>query len=162
MYQAYRLLLLPLLLLFLCTVTEAQTDRDTLKGHQSIGVLVENLRSEIENSGVTREQLQSDVELALRKAGIKVDDGASSYLYVNINMIRAKTTQGVEIGLAYSIELDFKQPATLSVSKTLAIVTTWTKGTVGVTGRDDSRSVRTGLNDYVSRFINDFLAANQK
>ena len=93
MHQAYRLSFPFLLLVFLCTVAEAQTNRDTLKGHDSVGVVVENLVGEIESSVITREQLQTDVELALRKSGIKVDDKASGYLYVNVNVIRAKTSR---------------------------------------------------------------------
>jgi hypothetical protein len=133
-----------------------------LKGHQSIGVIVEELTSEIENKGITRAQIQADVELALRKAGIKVDNNSPSALYLNASIMRTKTSEGIEIGLAYDIQLSFQQPATLSVNKSIDIVTTWNKGVLATTGRDNFRAIRDDINDYVSQFINDFLAANQK
>jgi hypothetical protein len=151
--------LFSLLFLVQCNI-KAQTERESLKGHQRIGVVIENLTSEIENKGITRDQLQADVEVALRKSGIRIDNDSPGYLYVNINIISAKTSQGVELGLAYDVQVQFKQLATLSINKVIAVVTTWESGTTGVVGHGDVGAIRNRINDFVTRFINDFLAAN--
>ena len=49
-----------------------QESRAVLRGLQGCEVVVENLRPEIERGGLTREQLQTDMELKFRMAGIKV------------------------------------------------------------------------------------------
>jgi len=49
---------------------DSELDRATLRGLQGVDVIVENLTPEVERAGLTRQQLQTDVELRLRKAGI--------------------------------------------------------------------------------------------
>jgi len=46
--------------------------KDTLKGLHGVEVVVENPGPEVEKHGLTRQQIQTDVELKLRLAGIKV------------------------------------------------------------------------------------------
>src|SRR2546425_12694340 len=68
--------------------------RATLRGLSGVGVIIENLPDpEVERAGLTRQQLQTDVELQLRQAGITVltweetpkTPGAPS-LYVRVNV----------------------------------------------------------------------------
>src|SRR5207249_4173290 len=51
---------------------DSEADRATLRGVEGVDVLVEALKPEVERAGVTRQQLKIDVELQLRKAGIRV------------------------------------------------------------------------------------------
>src|SRR5258708_19984091 len=78
------------------SAVKAQTnpDRANLKGAGPTRVLVEALRPEAEATGLTREQIQSEVELRLRKAGIQVlddndDNSLSPYLYINFSTIKS-------------------------------------------------------------------------
>ena len=49
-----------------------ESTRATLRGLPGMAVLIENLAPEVERAGFTRRQLQTDVELRLRQAGIRV------------------------------------------------------------------------------------------
>jgi len=67
--------------------------KDTLKGLQGVHVLVESLNPEVEKYDLTKQQLQTDVELRLRQNSIKVlseeellSTPGKSYLYVNVNI----------------------------------------------------------------------------
>ena len=62
------------LLLALCSLGFAQDTRDTdvLRGLAGVAVTVNDLPKEAEQDGLLKAQLQTDVELRLRKAGIMV------------------------------------------------------------------------------------------
>src|SRR4029077_17100336 len=66
---------------------DSAKERITLKGLSEIYVLAEmNPRQEV--FGLPTDQVQSDVELRLRKAGIVVTKNVlSPYLYVNLNVL---------------------------------------------------------------------------
>jgi membrane-bound lytic murein transglycosylase D len=65
-------------------------DPRSLRGIQALRVVVEDLSSAVEQAGLHRTDIQTDVELKLRLAGIKVlpEDAQplSPYLYVNANV----------------------------------------------------------------------------
>jgi hypothetical protein len=69
--------------------------RRTLKGIKAVAVIVEKLREEAPK-GLTEQQLQNDVELRLRNAGIAIipsnqaNQGAAPYLYVRVNSIQCR------------------------------------------------------------------------
>jgi hypothetical protein len=46
--------------------------RETLRGLGAVHVVIEHLQPNAERAGLTRSQVQTDVELRLRKAGIRV------------------------------------------------------------------------------------------
>ena len=52
--------------------SDSETSRATLRGLEGVCVLIEDLTPEIEQAGLTKSQLQTDVELRLRQAGIPV------------------------------------------------------------------------------------------
>ena len=70
-----------ILVLLLLASTGAQgldneNTRATLRGLNGVQVVVEDMmKPDIERDGLTRQQLQTDVELRLRKAGISGLDG---------------------------------------------------------------------------------------
>src|SRR5437773_705618 len=100
------------LLLLMTTGALAQdAQRKTLKGIKSIEVVVADFKSDAENRGINKEQVQADAELAFRKAGIKVEKDSVGSLYINADIIR-QTAQGTETGvLSYCIGVEFNQPA---------------------------------------------------
>ena len=51
---------------------DSEQSRASMRGIEGVGVVVESLDPEVERAGLTKHQLQTDVELQLRKAGIRV------------------------------------------------------------------------------------------
>jgi hypothetical protein len=70
--------------------------RATLRGIEGVNVAIESLEPEVERAGLVRQQIETDVELRLRKAGIRVlteeerqGTPGAPYLYINVNVITA-------------------------------------------------------------------------
>ena len=140
-------------------------ERATLRGLQGVQVLVEDLRPEVERAGLTKQQLTTDVELQLRKAGIRVfakqerlRAPGQPWLYVNVNTLLLSN------GLAaYNISVVLNQRASLDINTSAANVVTWHSeglGTVGVSYVSDT--VRKYVRDHVDRFINAYLSVNPR
>jgi hypothetical protein len=51
---------------------DTEDTRATLRGVEGVLVVVEDLGDDVEQAGLTRQQLQTDVELRVRQAGIRV------------------------------------------------------------------------------------------
>ncbi len=157
------------IVVFLCiwgtsiTSVSARTEkeRESLRGLQGVGlVLVEELPSNLEKYGLTTGQLQSDLELRLRKAGIPVSSGKDFESAVNHLYVRITTHQDREIN-AVAIEITFKEPAKLMRNPSaLAFATTWESNSVGVVGLSNVKSLREGVFQHVDEFIKDYLSVN--
>ncbi len=139
---------------------DSEIDRATLKGLGSFSVACD-INPITERLGLTCEQVLTDVELQLRKAGIRIDDTKKSYyLYVNVNV--------VDSGLntyAVAMEVSFQQPVRLDRAPTINVLApTWGIYPVVLT------TPRTGytefcrqyLRDLADRFANAFLSVNPK
>jgi hypothetical protein len=114
--------LLLALAISLATVAPQSTtdERDSLIGIPGVRVLIENLSADALATGLSADQLKTDVELKLRLAGIKVISLPINGLYVQITYLKAETVQG-EIGFSCYVEVSFRQPATLSVNQKLVM-----------------------------------------
>jgi hypothetical protein len=114
-------------------------ERESLRGQKAVGVLVASIHPDAERDGLTREQLQTDVELRLRKAGIPMrgDEGPGRtrktrpiILYVSIDTI--KTNLGL---YAYAIRIEANQTVALKAPEmVLTLGTTWSTGSIGTVG----------------------------
>jgi hypothetical protein len=140
--------------------------RDTLKGLQGVGVCVEYLPPEVEKYGLTKQQLQTDVELRLRQNGIRVFSAQElvltsgmPFLYVNIHIVATG-----DFGLAaYSISLKLMQNVFLARDRTKScLASTWDRNWTGSVGVNKIETLRESVKDSVDMFINDYLAANPK
>jgi hypothetical protein len=117
-----------------------------------------------ERLGLTEDQIKTDVELRLRKAGVRVltkekwvSTPGAPHLFVVINTyIRS------DIGLcAYSIRLELNEM--VSLARSLKVIgTIWERGATGMVGVDKIGGLRSSVGDQVDIFINDYLAANPK
>lgn len=151
------------IILLLPDISHALTaNQKALVGLKGIGVLVEYMQPQAERLGLTRDQIRTDVELRLRKAGIKVltekeysEVPGQPWLYVNIN-----TAMGTLPGIcAYSIKVDLEETVTLANGfKTRSAI--WNIGYVGLIGIRKTNYIRNPLSDLIDEFINDYLAAN--
>ncbi len=135
-------------------------DRATLKGITTIRVVVDNLDPEAERDGLTKDQLQTDVELRLRKAGIRVTslraESESSYLHLAVNTI--KDSSGV---YAFNIVLEFDQWVILERNRNVfRFAPTWGVSSVGTVDAEYLREVRGSVADKVDKFIKAYLEQN--
>lgn len=136
-------------------LTISAAPEDTLRGIGPIDVLVENMDLEDEQDGLTKQMLQTAVELRLRQNGIPIDENASPYLNVNVNAMKHDT------GLyALCIQVSLKQPVRLVTGLVTTRATTWDVGTVGIGGANNLRQARDAVLDYIDQFSNDYLAVN--
>jgi hypothetical protein len=141
-------------------------ERASLAGLTGVTVVVEGMRPDAEREGLRQSTLQTDVELKLRQAGIRVLTEAERILtpgiprlYLNVNtMLRD------EIGaFAFSINLRLMQKVRLDRNPIIVSEgTTWSTGSVGTVGVRELATVRESIRDQVDEFINAYLAANPK
>lgn len=167
MHRAKCALLLALLLA-LPAVALADSDRQraTLAGLRGVQVLIESLDPDAERDGLSKTQLQADVELKLRLAGIKVLIQEQSFrtpgspcLYVSVQAIELVPMYAVrvEVSLRQNILLE-RNPSIMALG-----VATWeTKGLAKFTGRIMDQETRKDVADKVDQFINAYLSVNPK
>ena len=133
------------------------SDTKSLQGLQAIGVVVEDITSEGRRTGLTSQQIKTEVELELRKVGIRVDESVDEFLYVVTNIIEAEEIDH----FVYSLELSVEQPVTLERDSSFLVAITWTQGYVGIISQDRARNtIRESIRYLVGIFLNDYLAVN--
>ncbi len=132
----------------------------SLKGISALFVDVEYLPVSAKPLGLTKETIQTDVELKLRLAGMRVvalGEGVklpgSPYLYVNVNL-----TADARAG---SVNIDLEQDALLQRNGEFATaVTTWHTGALMT--NPTAQDIRAEVKDVVDKFLNDWLSVNPK
>jgi hypothetical protein len=143
--------------------------RETLRGLRGIKVVIEHLKPHTERAGLRRSQIQTDVKLRLRKAGIRVltlEEGLATpggpYLYININS--SPGTGPLANLVAFNIEVALKQSAFLTRNTAITTLgaTTWSIGFLVGVHQEDVRQIRDYVGDLVDAFINDYLSVNRK
>jgi len=143
------------------------SNRATLRGLKGFGVLVEKLPPEVEKEGLKSDQLQREVEIKLRTAGIKVMTKEESfktpgepYLYININVNIAKTESDI---YPYSIDLLLIQKVSLLRDpKLTSYAVTWSTGGVGSIGKPIVGQLGESAEAMVDVFIKVYLVENPK
>ena len=134
----------------------------SLKDLPGVRVVVEHFRSGAEDAGFDSQAFQTDVELKLRMAGIKVTkDPDFPELYLNVNALHRERNRNH----AYGISLNLIQPVRLQSQlrsdpeKTAEDIwaITWTTGLLGFGVVADARAA---VKDLVDRFVNDWLEVN--
>lgn len=156
-----------------------EKQKATLRGLTGVYVLVEKINDSVKDYGITENQIRTDVELRLRKAGIRVLSQSESfntpgepYLYIKIGIVNIQTSgDNFRFGYAYDITVSLEQDVLLErkimADKNTPVqipisAATWERGTLGVLPKADVRSIRDDVNDYIDQFINDFLAVNPR
>ena len=144
-----------------------KSNRATLRGLKGIGVLVEQLPPEVENGGLSKDQLQKDVEAKLRAAGIKVltrEECAKTpgepNLYINVNVNIAKTESDI---YPYSLDLLFIQKVSLlRDQKITSYGVTWSTAGVGSITKTMVSQLRESVREILDIFIKAYRAENPK
>ncbi|SRR5579864_486967 len=141
--------------------------RKSLTGLHAVAVLVENLRPEVESAGLARATIQTDAELKLRLAGIRVlaidrhrAEPGAPVLYINANV-----SMGSDGMWGYSLHVALVQEVQL-VRNPAMIVPAETWSTDGAGAYTSSHtipdSVRSAVKDSIDQFVNAYLEVNPK
>jgi hypothetical protein len=169
---------------------DTKKTRETLRGVTPIYVVIEGITPELEQNGMSLNQLKTDVESQLRKAGIDVittvaeRDAAESFpagLYVRINALKSdilKSTINIDY-YAISIHVDVIQrclplthesvslfakkdvdPAYVSFHSGLAC--TWSTSNIYLAGEERIIDIRGCVQELVDHFIKAYLSVNPK
>jgi hypothetical protein len=126
-------------------------DAQTLKGISAVQVAIEDLSDSAKALGLDEETIQTDVELKLRRAGMRVSSTpASPFVYISVTVV----------GGASVIRIELNQSARLLLSGELWTVTTWSQTYLEVNSTTDS--VRGHIKDLADAFLNDWLSVNPK
>jgi len=153
--------------LLLPGVSQALTyDQWALIWLKGVMVWVKNIDPKIVPLGLTQEQVKTDVELRLRKAGIRVltekecrATMGHPYLSVSISISEIKISND-RVGYAYGIGVNLYETVMLARGFE-AIGSIWSVSSIGAFGKD-ANPIPGSINDIVDKFINDYLAANPK
>lgn len=158
------LLVLVALILLLPSASQALTfQQNVLVGLEGVNVVVSPLDSTVRHLGLTESQIQTDVELRLQKAGVRVltvkeqvETPGGPFLYVTVT---ANIWRGCR---AYTVLVELYETVTLVRGfQTAGVI--WKKGVIRTSTKiPKERSIRDTLSDVVDVFINDYLAANPK
>ena len=143
-----------------------ESTRATLQGLLGIHVAIEELTPEVESAGLTTRQLQTDVELRLRLAGIRVltreerdSVVGKPWLYVHVNVLLNQllglTVYHISVELYQSVSLDTDAVASGGAA-------TWGIATTGTHALSDLSRVHHKVRDLVDEFINAYLSANPR
>lgn len=147
---------------------DTEITRQTLKGLQSLYVAVEEIRPNVvkygQRVGLTREQIKKDVEIKLKKAGIKVllqnewlTTPGRPMLYLNIN-----THEYEKYWYAYDIKLEMSQVVFLERNpSTKTMADTWSINMTGVANIGTLNSIRNNAGKVVDRFIEAYNTVKQ-
>jgi hypothetical protein len=140
--------------------------RKSLVGLQGVYVLVEPFESEVTRQGLTTAAVQTDAELRLRKAGIRVltreehfKTPGTPYLYLNAIISTGSTMWGI----SQTVELN--QDVMLGRDPRITVTAvTWDDKRGGAIRNvsNVARSIRDSFNDMVDEFVNAYLAMNPK
>jgi hypothetical protein len=151
-------------LLALPGVSHALTlDQKGLVGLEGVQVVVEGPGLEAERLGLSKNQIKTDVERRLQKAGVRVLTNQQEVETPGRPQLCVKIGASInKMGIfAYSINVDLIEIVTLFTGET-AFATVWEKGEAGSVGLNNINQIQSRISSLVDRFINDYLAANPK
>lgn len=148
--------------------TLSKKQRESLRGLEGVYVVVEELKPEVEQDGLRRSDLLTDVREKLRAAGIRVltkeewpKTFGAPYLYVNVQTVSVRGPSGAIYSIV--IEVALEQTVTLARDPSFATsATTWQTQMLGIIGREKLPDLRKVVGQLVEKFTGDYLAVNTK
>jgi hypothetical protein len=142
--------------------------RESLRGLPGVYIIVEDLNAEVERDGLTRGQIQTDVELRLRQSRIPVLNLAEAAmapgipnLYVDVSTFKHPE----DPMYAYTIHVSLSQEVLLARKRggTPILAETWSvPGSIGLVGTAKVRELRQRVLDQADQFTIAFLAVNPR
>jgi hypothetical protein len=119
---------------------------------------------DIAQSGVTTQQVQTEVERQVRRAGITVlsnqDAGTpADVAFLTVSVSTLRHTGGL---YAYTVDLAVYQTAALLRDPTPRSLATWTVGSIALVDPSDLRAISTSVSQQVEQFIQAYRAMNPR
>lgn len=159
-----------LLALALCSVSTVHaaddlSSRESLKGLPGVFIVVDDLDSSVEKAGLTKADIQSQVEQELRLAGVPiltreqwVTTAGGPYLHVNAFLFSSDA--GV---WPFFVEVSSMQRVALERSSVnIFFAPTWSVATVGSVGTNKLGQIKDIVKDYVDQFAKAYRDMNPK
>jgi len=159
-----------LVLLVWCSVSRVlaaddESSRESLKGLPGVFVVVDDVEPVVEKAGLTKTDIQSQVEQQLRLAGIAVlsreqwvTTPGGPFLHVSPFVVTSD--DGV---WPFYIEVSAMQRVALERSSVnIFFAPTWSVATVGSVGSNRLAQIKDIVKDYVDQFVKAFRAMNPK
>jgi hypothetical protein len=134
-----------------------------LKGFDTLRVKVENLPPELDKLGLTKEQIQTDVETKLRQAGFTIKDIFEPALYISVEAIEDNCggfAVNVRTDLIHSVILKKDEFFRPSDFRPLYFLATWKSANIIVVNKSNLQQIRDVVSNQVDKFINDYQEAN--
>ena len=157
------------LLVTLSWASDDEYARATLRGLGGVQVLVAEIRADLEHAGLTRQQLQTDIEGRLRRAGMRVLAPEERLLvprapYLYVSVVASLVPDAVQELIVYGITMEVRQNVVLDTTSALVYdATTWsTPLYVGSVGRVNMSQIRETVSEQVDPFINAYLSVNAR
>jgi hypothetical protein len=156
--------LLATAVVLVCTgssVAQMSLGKESLKGLSAVRVIVEDFSAQIVDAGLHNDQIQQDVELRLRKAGIKVvsqDTSSAPFINVVIGGVKVPRTNGT----AYAMTLTLSQYVILERDPSIRVSAETWSASLAVGYVINATEIRNQLGDVVDSFINDYLSQNPR
>lgn len=143
-----------------------ESDRQSLVGLSGVSVKVSGVIPESAPEELNEAMLRGDVEMRLRKAGIRVLNPEEVLRVPGTPHLTLKVTTHADqehLFYAFGVELVLVQDVVLlRDAKIVGRGTTWSTGIVGLVGIQSLRDIRFHVWEKVDQFANDYGAANQK
>ena len=148
---------------------DSEETRLTLTGIQGVYVIVEEMQPNIQKyavkPGLTKEQLQKDIELRLKEKGIKtlsrdewVKTPGKPILHVSVNTHETEKYQ-----YAYDIKMELQQVVKMEANpKINALAATWSMNMTGMANIGSLNIIKGDVEVLLERFQQAYWAANRK
>ena len=142
----------------------ARTEKETLKGINSLYVTIENLHPDAAVIGLDSTVLRKDIEGKFKTAGITVPfaliGNEDPYLNVAITVHYNKETDFVY----YALSISLLQPVVLAKTSNLSFYgRTWFTSSAGGAAKKESvQVIREEINRKIDAFLKDYRAVNPK
>jgi hypothetical protein len=140
--------------------------RDSLRGIKSLSVVAENVPEDVATqTGLSKQQIETDVELRLRRSGIMVQPKSDATLYVAVNAILLRDYSGRMISIVFSTQVEVDQTVTIDRPPLLIVTaTTWERASLASSAPDRflQQCRERAVPDLIDQFINAYLAVNSK
>jgi hypothetical protein len=146
---------------------QTQTQKKSLAGIPSVTVIVEPLSAQVPELGVTESQIKNDIELILRRNGIRVISneecsaivGCANF-YLNLNITEVSSMKDF---FSFAVDLEVEQFVSLARKPDMMLMAvTYSIGFKGTAGRNQLKNLRESIKDKTETFANHYLEMNPK
>ena len=149
-----------------------ELQRKTLRGLPRVYVIVELFGPDVERDGLTRDQIQTEVELRLQQAGVRVltrsewpNMRGKPFLYVSVHTLKNSRRYAFHIDVhlreeVIQVRRKDERPIPLDGRSYVSAATWQAGGALGTVGQENVREISGAVADLVDEFIDAYLLEN--